>query len=87
MNRRTRLLTLALFVSGGLLFSSCSSSPSDEELAALKALQAQADGLNTQVNDAQRDKANLEKQIADKNAKLQQCQSDQDAVKKALGGK
>lgn len=87
MKYRIRLLITALFVAGGLIFSGCSSSPSEEELAALKALQVQADGLDAKVKDAQREKANLEKQVADKNGKLQQCQSDQDAVKKALGGK
>jgi hypothetical protein len=33
----------------------------------------------------QRDKAGLEKQIADKNAKIQECQADQEAVKKGSG--
>ena len=43
--------------------------------------------LEKQVADKTRDKAALEKQLAEKNGKLQQCQSDQEAVKKALGGK
>ena len=36
--------------------------------------------------DKQKELANLERQLAEQNGKLQQCQSDQEAVKKALGG-
>lgn len=72
-------------LAGGFLLSACSSSPSDEEMAKLNELKSQASQLEGKVAGLQRDKAGMEKQIADKNAKLQECQSDQDAVKKALG--
>ena len=87
MLRILKPLLLALCLCGGLLLTSCSSSPSDEELAQLKQLQDQAASLKQQLETKQRDKASLEKQIAEKNGKLQQCQSDQEAVKKAMGGK
>jgi septal ring factor EnvC (AmiA/AmiB activator) len=80
-------LALVLCLCGGFLLTSCSSSPSDEELAQLKQLQDQVTSLKQQLDTKQRDKAALEKQIAEKNGKLQQCQSDQEAVKKAMGGK
>jgi len=79
-------LIFALCLSGGLLLMSCSSSPSDEELAQLRQLQDQVASLRGQLDGKTRDKASLEKQIAEKNGKLQQCQSDQEAVKKAMGG-
>ncbi|HTK81535.1 MAG TPA: hypothetical protein VL633_04535 [Bacteroidota bacterium] len=72
-------------LAGGFLLAACSSSPSDEEMAKLNELKSQASQLEGKVAGLQRDKAGMEKQIADKNAKLQECQSDQDAVKKALG--
>ena len=87
MSRKLKPLMVALLLCGGLLFTSCSSSPSDEELAQLRQLQDQASSLKQQLETKQRDKASLEKQIAEKNGKLQQCQSDQEAVKKAMGGK
>jgi chromosome segregation ATPase len=64
----------------------CSSSPSEEEMRQLDDLKAQASSLEKQVADKTREKAAIEKQLAEKNGKLQQCQSDQEAVKKALGG-
>ncbi len=76
---------VAALLSGGFILSSCSSSPSDEELKALDDLKAQVSSLQKQFEDKQAQKASLEKQIADKNAKIQQCQSDQEAVKKGLG--
>ena len=70
---------------GGALLAGCSSSPSDEELNQLAQLKDQVRTLNQQLDEKGRAKAALEKQIAEKNGKLQQCQSDQDAVKKATG--
>ena len=74
-------LVSALFVAG------CSSSPSDAEMKQLNDLKDQAASLEKQVQNKTSEKASLEKQIAEKNGKLQQCQSDQEAVKKALGAK
>ena len=85
MNKLVKLFIIALFLTGGVLFSGCSSSPSEEELKQLNDLKSDVSSLDKQVNDKKREKANLEKQIAEKNGKLQQCQSDQEAVKKGLG--
>ena len=80
---KTFLWTLCL--AGGCLLAGCSSSPSDEEMQQLDALKSQASQLEGKVAGMQRDKAGVEKQIADKNGKLQECQADQEAVKKAMG--
>jgi peptidoglycan hydrolase CwlO-like protein len=80
------LLIAALFC-GGLALTSCSSSPSEEELRQLSELQKQAEQLRIAVDAKKAEIGDLQKKIADKNAALQQCQSDQEAVKKALGGK
>ncbi|GEM_PF-2218706 len=84
MNRLQKSVLTALCLAGSLLLASCSSSPSEEEMKALNDLKAEVSALESKVATMQRDKAGLEKQIAEKNGKLQQCQSDQEAVKKGL---
>lgn len=85
MTKPLKLLLCTFCLTAGLTLSSCSSSPSEDELRALEDLKSQASQLEGKVGELQREKTNLDKQIAEKNAKLQQCQSDQEAVKKALG--
>ena len=58
----------------------------DMRLKALSDLKAQVASLEGQKAEKERDKSAIQKQIDEKNAKLQQCQADQDAVKKAKGG-
>ena len=78
-------LIVAMAVSGAMMLASCSSSPSEEQMKQLNNLKQEVSSLEKQVADKTREKADLEKQIAEKNGKLQQCQSDQDAVKKGSG--
>ena len=85
MDRISKFIMIAVVACGVIMLSSCSSSPSDEELKQLTDLKAQIASLEGQISTMQRDKTGLEKQIGEKNAKLAQCQSDQDAVKKGLG--
>ncbi len=85
MNKFLHSLLFAGLLIGGVMMVGCSSSPSDEELKKLDELKANVEQLKTTVQNKQGEKANLEKQIAEKNGKLQQCQSDQEAVKKGLG--
>ncbi|HYQ87051.1 MAG TPA: hypothetical protein VES59_07405 [Bacteroidota bacterium] len=80
-------LLAAALLCGGMMLSSCSSGPSEEELSKLAELKKQADQLQSEVENKKADIGALTKQIAERNSKLQQCQSDQEAVKKALGGK
>lgn len=72
-------------IAGAVTFAGCSSGPSAEQLQQLENLKAQVRSLESQLRDKQQQKADLEKLIANKNGKLQQCQADLDAVKKALG--
>ena len=85
MNKLIKPFLIALVVSGGFVLAGCSSSPSEEQLKQLNDLKQEVSSLEKQVSDMQHQKADLEKQIAEKNGKLQQCQSDQEAVKKGLG--
>jgi len=86
MTRLIKCMVAAVCLSSALISAGCSSSPSEEEMKQLNDLKSQASALERQVNDKQKEKANLEKQLADKNGKIQQCQADQEAVKKAMGG-
>jgi outer membrane murein-binding lipoprotein Lpp len=87
MVRKIRPLLVAALFCGGLALWGCSSAPSDDELRQLSELKKQADQLDSEVKTKKADVAALSKRIADRNAALQQCQSDQEAVKKAMGGK
>lgn len=86
MGRYTKLLIIALVVIVGMMAAGCSSSPSEEELRKLTESQALVRQLEEQIAMKKRDNATLEKQNAEKNGKLQQCQADQDGAKKAMGG-
>ena len=85
MHRLIKTLTGGLILSVALVLMSCSSSPSSEELKALNDLKAEVASMEKATADRQKELANLERQLAEQNGKLQQCQSDQEAVKKALG--
>ncbi len=87
MLKLIRPLLVAAIVCGGLALSGCTSSPSEEELRSLDMLKKEAERLDAEVKSKRADVAALQKQLADRNAALQQCQSDQEAVKKAMGGK
>lgn len=83
-----RMFVMFALCASALIFAAgCSNSPSDEELRQLQDLQAQVRKMEDQISSKQSENAALEKQNAEKNGKLQQCQSDQEAVKKAMGGK
>jgi len=86
MQKLMKTLMGVLALSVALVLVSCSSSPSAEELQALSDLKAEVASMEKTTADKQRELANLEKSLAEQNGKLQQCQSDQEAVKKALGG-
>ncbi len=85
MNKIINLLIITSLMIGAVVLSSCSSSPSAEELRQLSDLKASVQALEKQIGDKKSEKARLEKQVAEKNGKLQQCQSDQEVVKKGLG--
>ena len=86
MQKFTRALAGVCLLTGVLVIAGCSSSPSDEEMKALTDLKNEISAMEGEITKKQRDLGDLEKQLAEQNGRLQQCQSDQEAVKKALGG-
>jgi peptidoglycan hydrolase CwlO-like protein len=84
--RKTHILWGAiLFLFASLVMVSCSSGPSDAELAQLDALKKEVASLQQQVDAMKAQKADLEKQIADKQATLDQEMKDEAAIKSRLG--
>ena len=85
MRKYLTLSFISLSLCCAFLVAGCASKPTDEEMNQLSNLKSEVSSLEKQISEKQRTKSDLEKQIADQNSKLQQCQSDQEAVKKGLG--
>lgn len=83
LKRSGILITAAISVS--LFLSACTSRPTEEELRQLNDLKAEVSALEKQISDKEKEKARIEREVAEKNGKLQECQDDQAAVRKALG--
>jgi septal ring factor EnvC (AmiA/AmiB activator) len=82
--KKPMALTLIGCAMMALVLTSCSSKPSDQELKQLSDLKAEVTSLENQISAAQSEKAALQKSIADKDAKLAQCEKDKDAVQQRL---
>lgn len=63
----------------------CSSAPSAEEMRQLNDLKDEVASLERRIADKKKEKSDIDRKMAEKDAKLKQCQDDQEAVKKAMG--
>jgi peptidoglycan hydrolase CwlO-like protein len=75
---------MVFLFAGSLFLYGCSSSPDEEQLKALKALKDETAQLEKEVKDLEAKKGDLDKTIAEKNAKLAKCNADQEIVKQRL---
>lgn len=84
--RNNNLFQLAVvFLLGSSLFiAGCSSSPDAEQMRQLNELKEEYASLQKEVASKEQAKSNLEREIADKNAKLKKCSDDQQVVKQRL---
>jgi len=73
-----------LFSSSLVLFG-CSSSPDEAELKQLNDLKEEYAALQKEAADKEAQKGTLDREIAEKNAKLKKCNDDQQVVKQRLG--
>ncbi len=84
LNRMVAALGMALLFTGSVMLTGCSSSPSEEEMKQLSDLKDEVTALKRDVSANEASKASLEKEVAEKNAKLKKCQDDQAVVKQRL---
>jgi len=84
INRTVTALCATLLLSGGLGLFGCSSSPSEEQMKQLNDLKEEVASLQKDVSAKEQQKAALEKEIAEINAKLKKCNDDQQVVKQRL---
>jgi outer membrane murein-binding lipoprotein Lpp len=61
---------VAALFSGSVLITGCGGGPSPEQMQQLNDLRAEVESLQSQVNDAQNQKSQLARQVADKEAKV-----------------
>ena len=78
-------LLLTLLFSSSVILVSCSSSPDDAQLKQLNDLKEEYAALQKESSAKEAEKATLEKEVAEKNAKLKKCNDDQQVVKQRLG--
>jgi outer membrane murein-binding lipoprotein Lpp len=84
-NRGLTLLLMVILLPAVMLVSGCSSSPSEEEMKQLNDLKDEYAQLQKKVSMLSSEKEALEKEVADKNAKLKKCNDDQQVVRQRLG--
>ncbi|MBS4029631.1 MAG: hypothetical protein KGZ58_13470 [Ignavibacteriales bacterium] len=77
MNHIFKTLVFAVALGSVALLSSCSNKPTDEEMRQLVALRAEVAQLQTEVEAKQKEKEDLEKQVASKKSKLQSVLDEQ----------
>lgn len=75
-------LIIAAFISGSVFMTGCGGGVSEEQMQQLNDLRAEVESLQSQVNAKQDEKSQLERQIADKDAKIKQYLNDIAAVQK-----
>ncbi|KXK04117.1 MAG: hypothetical protein WBP57_02620 [Ignavibacteria bacterium] len=75
-------LFMALMLAGSTFLVGCGGGVSEEQMQQLNDLKAEVESLQSQVNAKQNEKSQLERQVADKDAKIRQYLNDIDAVKK-----
>ncbi len=83
------LKTSTILILGGLLtasvmLSGCTSRASEDEMKQLNDLKAEVASLNKDISQKERDKATLEREVSEKDAKLQQSTKDKEVVKSRL---
>jgi septal ring factor EnvC (AmiA/AmiB activator) len=85
MIRKVSVLAATLLFAGSMLLVGCSSSPDEAQLKQLNDLKDEYAALQKEQSAKEQEKATLDKEIADKNAKLKKCNDDQQVVRERLG--
>jgi septal ring factor EnvC (AmiA/AmiB activator) len=83
---KLKSMLFALLVAGFLTgsFVGCGGGVDEEQMQALNNLKAEVESLQSQVRAKEDEKASLQKQISDKDAKLKKCNDDMAKTKSCL---
>ncbi len=83
--RRIKSLGILFALSAMLTVAGCSSSPSEDEMKQLDDLKAEVASLQRDISNKEQQRGTLEREVADKNARLKKCNDDQLTVRQRLG--
>ena len=78
------VLLIAAVFAGSTMMVGCGGGVDEEQMAALNNLKAEVESLQGQVKAKEDEKASLQKQISDKDAKLKKCNDDMAKTKSCL---
>jgi len=78
------VLLMAAMFAGSTMMVGCGGGVDEEQMAALNNLKAEVESLQGQVKAKEDEKASLQKQISDKDAKLKKCNDDMAKTKSCL---
>jgi septal ring factor EnvC (AmiA/AmiB activator) len=78
---------VALLFSGSVVLVGCTSHPDEAEMKQLNDLKAEVASLQKEIAAKEQQKAALDKEVAEKNAKMKKCADDQAVVKQRLANK
>jgi len=90
MHKLTGIVTrfgVALLFSGSMVLVGCTSHPDEAEMKQLNDLKAEVASLQKEIAAKEQQKAALDKEVAEKNAKMKKCADDQAVVKQRLANK
>ena len=82
--RQVRIGVLSCVIVTSFFLTSCSSSPSEEQMRQLNDLKQEQAALQQQVTQKEQQKAAVEREISAKNAKLKKCNDDKQVVQARL---
>ena len=80
-----RNLGVLLGLSVMLTIAGCSSRPDEEEMKQLNDLKAEVASLQRDISTKEQQRGTLDREVADKNARVQKCNDDQQTVRQRLG--
>ena len=79
-----RVATAVVMCAGGAFLAGCSSSPDEAQMRRLDDLKKEYTSLENEASAKEATKASLEKEVAEKNARLKKCHDDEAIVKERL---
>ncbi len=78
-------LGVILAVSAMVTLAGCSSSPDEEQVKQLDDLKAEVASLQRDISAKEQQRGTLDREVAEKNARVAKCNDDQQTVRQRLG--